>query len=85
VLEDIHDRGRRSVRWFLRYLFLHDSPPVCLDAADANDSSEVDISDALFLIFHLYQAGAVPPAPRPGSCGLDLTPDPLPECGTAGC
>lgn len=63
----------------LSYLFLDPLlEPRCLDAADGNDNGQLDISDAVFLLQHLFLAGAPqPPAPGPVTCGVDPTPDTL--------
>ncbi len=37
----------------------------CPDAADVNDDSAVDVSDALFLAGHLFRSGAAPESPFP--------------------
>ena len=49
----------------------------CLSAADANHDGEVDVSDPIRLLFHLFLAGwpLPPPGPTPGT---DPTPDGLP-------
>jgi hypothetical protein len=51
------------------------SPPACLDAADTDDSGEIDISDALFLLEVLFRGGRF--LPYPG--GLVPGPDPSPD------
>lgn len=48
----------------------------CLDAADANDSGAVDVSDAVYILQHLFVGGPPPPPPFP-SPGLDPTSDGL--------
>jgi hypothetical protein len=48
----------------------------CRDAADANDSGELDVSDAVFALLFLF-AGGQPPPMRFSSCGLDATKDAL--------
>jgi glucose/arabinose dehydrogenase len=47
----------------------------CPDAADANDDGEVDIADAVAILFSLFVGWRMPP-PFPGS-GVDPTPDEL--------
>jgi hypothetical protein len=55
-----------------------DEEPIleCLDAADADDSGAVNITDAAFILASLFQGGAEPPAPFP-TCGPDPTDDGL--------
>ncbi|MBN1443525.1 MAG: hypothetical protein JXA90_12515 [Planctomycetes bacterium] len=50
----------------------------CMDAADVNDDGQVDISDAVRLLGHLYLGSETPPDPF-GACGEDTTEDEL-EC-----
>ncbi len=56
----------------------------CLDAADADDDGRLIITDPIFLLSWLFQAGSPPPPPTPSApsyeaanCGLDPTDDPL--------
>jgi hypothetical protein len=63
----------------LGYLFLGGVAPLCLDAADVNDSGVLDLSDAVHLLNHLFSGGPPPPLPYPEE-GQDLTPDDL-DCG----
>ena len=49
----------------------------CAKAADANDDGAVQITDAVFLLGHLFSGTAAPPEPYPAR-GLDPTPDGLP-------
>ena len=51
--------------------------PPCDDAADANDTGEVDLSDPIFGLNFLFLGGPEPPAPGTRVCGPDPTPDPL--------
>ena len=41
----------------LTYLFLDGSEPDCLDAADANDSGSLDISDPIFMLDWMFTGG----------------------------
>ena len=54
----------------------HSPRPLCMDAADANDSGIVDLKDPLHILGYLYLKEAPPPAPFP-LCGRDPTPDAL--------
>ncbi len=49
---------------------------LCADAADADDTGVIEITDAIFLLSHLFLGGGPPPAPYPG-CGHDGTGDDL--------
>lgn len=71
--------------YLLRSLFVPGAPaPACQDAADANDDSAVDISDAIRILAWGFVFG--PPLPAPGSddCGPDLTADGL-TCSYSAC
>ncbi|MFN0057383.1 MAG: hypothetical protein ACKVX7_02915 [Planctomycetota bacterium] len=46
----------------------------CIDAYDANDDGEVDISDAVLVLAFLFAQGTAPPAPL-----TIATPDPTPD------
>ncbi len=47
------------------YLFKAGPRPVCLDAADSNDDSELDVSDPVYLLFFSFLSGSPPPRPFP--------------------
>jgi len=49
-------------------LFLGEAEVPCLDAADANDDGEVDISDPVAILGYLFTGGTPlpPPQPEPG-------------------
>ncbi|MBI4605111.1 MAG: hypothetical protein HY721_24370 [Planctomycetes bacterium] len=61
----------RDLALLERSIALEEEVP-CLDAADVDDSGEVDAADAARLASYLL-LGAPPPAPPAGSCGLDPT------------
>jgi hypothetical protein len=61
----------------LHYLFLEGALD-CLDAADVDDSGQINITDPIVLLRHLFQGGSAPPPPF-AAPGLDSTPDGL-EC-----
>jgi hypothetical protein len=52
-------------------------PPLCLDAADADDDGSIQMGDALHILKHLYVPGSPPPPPPFPDCGYDNTPDSL--------
>ena len=55
---------------------------VCVDAADVNDDSGVNITDAISCLGFLFNGGVEPRSPFP-DCGEDPTADSL-ECATQG-
>ena len=48
------------------------------DAADAKDDEAISLDDAIYILFHLFKQGPLPPAPYP-ECGIDTTPNPDPS------
>jgi virginiamycin B lyase len=68
----------------LEWLFARGAVPCCLDAADADDTGDIDIGDPLLALGVLFQSGAKPPAPFP-DCGPDPTDDPLGCAGDSRC
>ena len=61
----------------LRNLFAAGAVPLrCRDAADVDDSSSVDLNDAMVLFNYLFQRGTPPRAPFP-VCGADPSADGL--------
>ncbi|NMD34243.1 MAG: hypothetical protein GYA73_00005, partial [Planctomycetes bacterium] len=66
--------------FLLSYLFASGENPPCADAADANDSGEIDIADAVTVLGYLFTNGG--PLPEPFSaCGFDSTLDGL-DCAS---
>jgi hypothetical protein len=63
----------------LNYLFLGGVSPQCLDAADTDDSGDLNLTDAVYLLMHLFLGGDPPPSPFPDP-GPDPTPDALGDC-----
>jgi hypothetical protein len=55
-----------------KYLFQSGPAPTCQDAADINDDGILDVSDPVYLLFHLFLQGPPPPPPFPGA-GSDPT------------
>jgi hypothetical protein len=45
--------------------------PSCMDAADADDSGALDLTDAIYVLQFLFMGGTKPPAPGPDACGPD--------------
>jgi hypothetical protein len=60
----------------LGYLFLGQAPPACEDAADADDSGKLAISDPVLTLNRLFRGGPELPAPYPLE-GNDPTDDGL--------
>lgn len=52
----------------LRYLFLGNTPPPCLQSLDTNDDEKLNLLDAINLLQYLFQGTFTIPAPFP-SCG----------------
>ena len=59
----------------LSFLFLGAATPACLDAADSDDSGEIDISDGALVTTFLFLGGRALPAPGATSCGPDRAKD----------
>jgi hypothetical protein len=77
---DANADGRLSVSDALmmrRWLFNGDRAPTCLDSADVDDDSAVNIADFIHLLNYLFINGAHPPEPYLGT-GQDPTPDEVP-------
>ncbi len=60
----------------LLFLFTGEAEVGCRKTADTDDTGELDITDAVFLLRWLFVRGDTPPAPLEG-CGQDPTPDAL--------
>lgn len=69
-----------DVLFVLNYLFLNGTRPVCLDAADFEDTGRVNLTSVLALVNYIFQGGPPPPLPFPVP-GLDPSADRLPGCG----
>jgi hypothetical protein len=61
----------------LRHLFEMEVISECLEAVDANDDADVDLTDAVYLLDWLFGSGSEPPPPGPRECGIDATADAL--------
>jgi len=72
----------------LRYLFLGQDPPACLDAADTDDSNSIEVTDAVRILGYLFRLGFAPAPPFP-ECGGDedslLGESPWPPCRQEAC
>ncbi|MBN1443613.1 MAG: hypothetical protein JXA90_12960 [Planctomycetes bacterium] len=55
----------------------------CLDACDADDTGRLELTDAVYVLSHLYLGGPALPAPS-SACGRDPTPDTL-SCESSLC
>jgi hypothetical protein len=61
----------------LGHLFLGDGSGIgCEKSADIDDSGQVNITDAIVHLQHLFLGGP-PPSEPAGQCGFDPTPDDL--------
>jgi len=49
---------------------------MCLKGADTDDNGKLNLTDAVYLLCHLFAAGPAPPAPYP-HIGKDATSDAL--------
>jgi hypothetical protein len=59
------------------FLFLGNPKSLsCEDAADTNDTGNVDLTDGIYLLNYLFSGGKEPAAPFP-ACGTDFTNDTL--------
>ena len=63
----------------LEHLFREGPASACLDSEDANDDTQIDISDPVAVLFFLFAAGVLP---SPQSCGLDPTLDDSLPCAS---
>lgn len=61
--------------FFLSYLFVGSVEPRCLDAADVDDSGDLEITDAIFSLTFQFLGGLT--IPTPNACGRDPTFDAL--------
>ena len=62
----------------LEYLFRGGNSLACPDSADVDDGGNLNLGDAVLLLNALFRGDQIP-APT-GECGVDPTPDVLPEC-----
>jgi hypothetical protein len=78
----------------LGFLFLGTAKPACIDAADADDTGVLDLSDAVNIILFLFAGGDPLAPPGTENCGIDPTADDLscesgapcePAPGCSGC
>ena len=77
-IKDLEQRTERQIA-ILEHLFRGRTVPglgTCLDRADTDDSGEVDLSDAVGLLLHLFQGGPAPAIPFEER-GRDPTVDPF--------
>ncbi len=52
----------------IRFLFSSRDPLPCLEAGDANADAEIDVSDPIFILNHVFGSGEAPASPYP-TCG----------------
>lgn len=62
-----------DVTCILSLIFDPDAYSGCLDAADVNDSDNLEIADGVSLLWYLLLQGPPPPTPGPGTCGIWTT------------
>jgi len=62
--------------FILRYVFAGGRTPSCLKSADTNDTGNIDLTDAIYLLNFLFLGGPAPELPF-ATCGADLTIDEL--------
>ena len=67
------------------FLFLTGRSPTCMEAADCDNSSQVDLTDGILILDFLFLGSSLlaAPGPTPLPCGPD--PDPAGEAGDLGC
>lgn len=85
---DANDDGNIDLSDAIKILlckFVGEPCPECRDAMDANDDGRDDVSDAITILTFLFRGGNAPPTPGPEICGLDPTPDDLPDCEYLSC
>ena len=71
--------------FILSHLFMGESAPACLAAADSTGNRTLDLSDSVFLLNYLFNGGDAPPAPFP-NCGTTRPDeDDLPCESATGC
>jgi hypothetical protein len=68
----------------LSHLFARGRMPSCPDAADADDSGRLAVTDAVAILGRVAGLIAALPPPFP-ACGEDLLPDALERCGAPPC
>ena len=74
---DVDNSGEASITDPLlvaRYLFLDPADLPCLDAADANDDTVIDVSDVVSTLYYLFLGCEPLPFPTAHRCGLDPGP-----------
>jgi hypothetical protein len=78
VRGDLSGNGRLNITDPILNLVyqIHGGSLSCADAADAYDDGEINISDPIYILHHLYGNGPAPVKPYPG-CGFDPTFDAL--------
>ncbi|MDE0957371.1 MAG: hypothetical protein OSB12_01910 [Planctomycetota bacterium] len=67
--------------YILAALFSGGPAGVCADACDENDDGGINIADGIYGLAALFSGGPPPPAPSPGTCGVDPTDDAL-DCAS---
>ena len=65
----------------LGFLFQGTAIPTCMEAADADNNDQVQLTDAVRILGFLFQGSAAPVDPGPVACG----PDPDGDSDTLDC
>ena len=55
------------------WLFTGGTEPPCLEAADANSSRDIDLSDGVYILQWLFASGSDPLAPFPDCAQAEAT------------
>jgi hypothetical protein len=71
--------------FYLSSFYAGAAPLPCPDAADADDTGELDLTDAIYSLNFQFMGGPRPPAPGPLTPGMDPTMDQLAPCQPSNC
>jgi hypothetical protein len=65
----------------LNWLFLGEATPGCIAATNTNGDDAANLTDATYLLGHLFSGGPAPAAPFP-DCGPGMLPTDEDSCET---
>ena len=68
--------------YILAALFSGGPGGICEDACDENDDGGINIADGIYGLAALFSGGPPPPAPSPGTCGVDATDTDALDCAS---